>query len=86
MKRPVKNTKLHLTRKRVSCSQLKSDLAQLLSAVRAGTYLVITENDKPVAKLTPIERKPIPQKMPKNHVGPWASDDSFEPEELVNTK
>ncbi len=56
--------------------QAKSDLAKLLDLAIKGEEIIITQNDKPVAKISPIKR-PLKRGSAKGKV--WMSDDFDEP-------
>lgn len=60
----------------VSISQAKSQFSKLIAAVEAGEEVTITRRGKPVAKLTPIRRKPVPGSL-KGKVA--LTDAFFEP-------
>ena len=53
-------------------SQAKSDLSKLLDLAIQGEEIVITQDDKPVAKISPIKR-PLKRGSAKGKV--WMSDD-----------
>ena len=57
-------------------TQAKSDLAKLLDLAINGEEIVITQDDKPVAKISPIKR-PLKRGSAKGKV--WISDDFDEP-------
>lgn len=54
----------------------KADLSKLLDLAIKGEEIVITQNDKPVAKISPIQR-PLKRGSGKGKV--WMSDDFDEP-------
>jgi prevent-host-death family protein len=57
-------------------SQAKSNLANLLDLAIQGEEIIITHNDQPVAKISPIKR-PLKRGTAKSKV--WMSDDFNEP-------
>jgi len=56
--------------------QAKSNLAELLNLAIQGEEIVITQDNKPVAKISPIKR-PLKRGSAKGKV--WISDDFDEP-------
>jgi len=44
----------------VGVRELKAKLSENLARVKAGAVLIVTERGRPVARLSPIERKEIP--------------------------
>lgn len=60
-------------------SQAKSDLPNLLDLAIKGEEIVITQDDKPVAKISPIAPvlRPLKRGSAKGKV--WMSDDFDEP-------
>ena len=57
-------------------SQAKAYLSKLLGLAIKGEEIVITQDNKPVAKISPIKR-PLKRGSAKNQV--WMSDDFDEP-------
>ena len=57
-------------------SQAKADLAKLLDLAIKGEEIVITQDNQPVAKISPIKR-PLKRGSAKGKV--WMSDDFDEP-------
>lgn len=57
-------------------TQAKSNLSKLLDLAINGEEIVITQNDKPVAKISPMKR-PLKRGSAKGKV--WMSDDFDEP-------
>ena len=57
-------------------TQAKSILSKLLDLAIQGEEIVITQDDKPVAKISPIKR-PLKRGTAKGKV--WMSDDFDEP-------
>ena len=57
-------------------SQAKSNLSSLLDLAIKGEEIIITQDDKPVAKISPI-KKPLKRGSAKGKV--WMSDDFDEP-------
>ena len=55
--------------------QAKTDLSKLLDLAIKGEEIVITQDDRPVAKISPIKR-PLKRGSAK---GIWMSDDFDEP-------
>ncbi len=53
-------------------AQAKSSLSQLLDLAINGEEIIITQDDKPVAKISPIKR-PLKRGTAKGKV--WMSDD-----------
>lgn len=60
-------------------TQAKSDLSNLLDLAIKGEEIVITQDDKPVAKISPITPvlRPLKRGSAKGKV--WISDDFDEP-------
>ncbi len=60
-------------------TQAKADLSELLDLAIKGEEIVITQNDKPVAKISPIAPvlRPLKRGSAKGKV--WMSDDFDEP-------
>ena len=60
-------------------TQAKADLSELLDLAIKGEEIVITQNDKPVAKISPIAPvlRPLKRSSAKGKV--WMSDDFDEP-------
>ena len=61
---------------KLDIGQAKSHLSQLLDLAIQGEEIVITQDDKPVAKISPIKR-PLKRGSAKGKV--WMSDDFDEP-------
>ena len=61
---------------RQDITQAKSNLSELLDLAINGEEIVITQNDKPVAKISPIKR-PLKRGSAKGKV--WMSEDLDEP-------
>ncbi|MEA5598041.1 type II toxin-antitoxin system prevent-host-death family antitoxin [Rivularia sp. UHCC 0363] len=57
-------------------TQAKSNLSKLLDLAINGEEIIITQDDKPVAKISPIKR-PLKRGTAKGKV--WMSDDFDEP-------
>ncbi len=57
-------------------TQAKSNLSQLLDLAIEGEEIIITQDDKPIAKISPIKR-PLRRGSAKGKV--WMSDDFDEP-------
>ncbi len=57
-------------------TQAKSNLSKLLDLAIKGEEIIITQDDKPVAKISPIKR-PLKRGSAKGKV--WMSDDFDEP-------
>lgn len=57
-------------------SQAKADLSKLLDLAIKGEEIVITQDNQPVAKISPIKR-PLKRGSTKGKV--WMSDDFDEP-------
>lgn len=57
-------------------TQAKSNLSKLLDLAISGEEIVITQDDKPVAKISPIKR-PLKRGSAKGKV--WMSEDFDEP-------
>lgn len=57
-------------------NQAKSNLSKLLDLAIKGEEIVITQDDKPVAKISPA-RRPLKRGSAKGKV--WMSDDFDEP-------
>jgi len=60
-------------------SQAKADISKLLDLAIGGEEIVITQDDKPVAKISPITPalRPLKRGSAKGKV--WMSDDFDEP-------
>lgn len=61
---------------RLDIVQAKLDLSKLLDLAIKGQEIVITQDDKPVAKISPVKR-PLKRGSAKGKV--WMSDDFDEP-------
>ena len=61
---------------KLDINQAKSNLSKLLDLAIKGEEIVITQDDKPVAKISPIKR-PLKRGSAKGKV--WMSDDFDEP-------
>lgn len=61
---------------RQDITQAKSNLSELLDLAINGEEIVITQNDKPVAKISPIKR-PLKRGSAKGKI--WMSEDFDEP-------
>ena len=61
---------------KLDINQAKSQLAELFDLAIKGEEFVITQDDKPVAKISPIKR-PLKRGSAKGKV--WMSDDFDEP-------
>lgn len=61
---------------KLDISQAKSDLSKLLDLAIQGEEIVITQDDKPVAKISPIKRL-LKRGSAKGKV--WISDDFDQP-------
>ena len=57
-------------------TQAKSNLSQLLDLAIEGEEIIITQDDKPIAKISPIKR-PLRRGSAKGKI--WMSDDFDEP-------
>lgn len=57
-------------------TQAKADISKVLDLAIGGEEIVITQDDKPVAKISPIKR-PLKRGSAKGKV--WMSDDFDEP-------
>ena len=57
-------------------TQAKADISKVLDLAIGGEEIVITQDDKPVAKISPIQR-PLKRGSAKGKV--WMSDDFDEP-------
>lgn len=61
----------------------KTDLTleRLLALVQGGAEVVITQNQTPVARITPVEApsKPLKKRILGAHPGGWVSDDFDDP-------
>jgi prevent-host-death family protein len=59
----------------VDVSEAQTHLRELLDRVNAGAQVVLSENDKPIARIMPIK-----EKIAGLHAGSiWTSDDFDEP-------
>lgn len=61
---------------KLDISEAKSDLLKLLDLAIQGEEVVITQNDNPIAKISPIKR-PLKRGSAKGKV--WISDDFDQP-------
>ncbi len=61
---------------KLDISQAKSHISKLLDLAIHGEEIVITQDDKPVAKISPIKR-PLKRGSAKGKV--WMSDDFDQP-------
>ncbi|HEY7546315.1 MAG TPA: toxin-antitoxin (TA) system antitoxin [Blastocatellia bacterium] len=64
--------------KTVDVFEVQNDLAGILSLIAEGTEIILTSNDKPVARLVPITAPET--RVAGLHEGKiWTSDDFAEP-------
>ena len=64
----------------IDVEKAKTQLSELLALVVAGTEVVLTEGDTPVARLVPIAQPMTGSRVPGLHAGAmWASEDFDEP-------
>ena len=69
----------------VNVHEAKTHLSRLLARVAMGEEIIITESNKPVAKLVPIDSKPAARKPGSARGSIWIAPD-FEaplPEDIV---
>ncbi|HXO20493.1 MAG TPA: toxin-antitoxin (TA) system antitoxin [Thermoanaerobaculia bacterium] len=74
-----------MTAKTVDVRETQATLAELVSQVAEGAQIILTEGDKPIARLVPISLATKPR-VPGLHAGSvWTSDDFDEllPEEVA---
>ena len=55
----------------------KTNLKELLALVREGTEVLLTEDDTPVTRIVPVEKKPRKRVMGL-HAGMWEVSDDFD--------
>ncbi len=55
----------------------KTSLKELLALVREGTEVILTEDDRPLAKIVPVEAQPGKRVMGL-HAGMWEVSDDFD--------
>jgi antitoxin (DNA-binding transcriptional repressor) of toxin-antitoxin stability system len=65
--------------KQIDVQVQETTLQELLTLVHEGTEIILTEGDKPVARLTPIETPVKKRRIPNLHPGGWISDDFRDP-------
>ena len=59
--------------KTIDVHEAQSDFKELLALIQEGTEIILTEDDKPLARITPLGRK---KRLVGLHVGSiWTSDD-----------
>lgn len=69
-----------MTTKTIEIRQAQSQLDELVSLAMAGTEVVFTRGNKPLARLTPIPDLPMKQRTPGLHQGAiWMSEDFDDP-------
>lgn len=65
--------------KTIDVADIQNDLAGILSLLAEGAEIILTSNDKPLARLVPIEISTT-QRVAGLHEGmAWTSDDFAEP-------
>ncbi|MEW6125431.1 MAG: toxin-antitoxin (TA) system antitoxin [Acidobacteriota bacterium] len=65
--------------KNVDVADVQNDLAGILSLLNKGTEIILTSNDKPVARLVPLNSAET-QRIAGLHEGTaWTSDDFADP-------
>ncbi len=65
--------------KTIDVADIQNDLAGILSLLAEGAEIILTSNDKPLARLVPIETSTT-QRVAGLHEGmAWTSDDFAEP-------
>jgi len=65
--------------KTVDVAEAQTNFAELLSLVAAGTEIILTEDERPLARLVPMT-SPTPPRVAGLHRGAaWTSDDFDEP-------
>ena len=70
-----------MTTKTVDVHGAQIQLAELLSIVEQGIEIILTDGDKPLARLVPLNT-PIPSRIPGLHAhlgAAWVSDDFDDP-------
>jgi len=66
--------------KTIEVNESQTRLAELLSVVLGGTEIILTQDQIPVVRLTPIAAPPAAPRTAGLHKGAiWASDDFAEP-------
>lgn len=65
--------------KTVDVFEVQNDLAGILSLIAEGTEIILTSNDKPVARLVPIAASETPRVAGLHEGKIWTSDDFAEP-------
>lgn len=63
--------------KTVDLSEVQSSLSEILSLVAAGTEIILTEGDKPVARLVPLNAPSTPR-VAGLHSGVISTSDDFD--------
>ena len=66
----------------VDVTEVQTHLTELLSLVQQGTEIVISQGNKPQARLMPLvlPKNSLPPRIPGLHAGTgWMSDDFDEP-------
>jgi antitoxin (DNA-binding transcriptional repressor) of toxin-antitoxin stability system len=77
----VREGETGMSTKIIDLQESTANLQELLSLVREGTELILTDGDLPLARLVPMT---APQRIPDLFPGGWISDDFDEslPEEF----
>jgi antitoxin (DNA-binding transcriptional repressor) of toxin-antitoxin stability system len=65
--------------KRIDVQKSQPDLNELLTLVREGTEVILTEGDTMLARIVPIETPTLKPRVPDLYPGIWISDDFDEP-------
>lgn len=63
--------------KTVYVEQTKTSLEELLSLVREGTEVILTEGDTPLAKLVPMDAQ-TGKRIAGLHAGAWEVSEDFD--------
>jgi antitoxin (DNA-binding transcriptional repressor) of toxin-antitoxin stability system len=64
--------------KTVDVHEAQTRLLELVSQVIAGTEIIITEDDKPLARLVPITTAPLQARVAGLHAGAISTSDDFD--------
>lgn len=67
-----------MTPKTVDIETTALSVQELVSLVEEGAEVILTAGDKPLARLSPVD-KPSGKRIPNLHPGAWSGDDDISP-------
>jgi len=65
--------------KQIDVETQETTLQELLTLIQEGGEVILTQGDKPVARLTLIESPVKKRRIPNLHSGGWIGDDFRDP-------